>query len=73
VLFLSYPLASRNRDLLQVYDYLITFDDEITYVWSSKWNVGKILFLLVRYPVFLDIVVVKVASRSSGHLGGTDC
>jgi len=45
-----------------VFDYLLTFSDEIEYVWSSKWNAGKILYFLIRYPVLLDIFVVKVAN-----------
>jgi len=48
-----------------VYDYLITLGDEIEYVWGSKWNIGKILFLLIRYPAFLDILVVKGANMSA--------
>ncbi|KAL0948995.1 hypothetical protein HGRIS_009094 [Hohenbuehelia grisea] len=39
---------------LLIYDYLLTFADEIRYVWNAPWNLGKILFFLTRYPVFVD-------------------
>ncbi|KAK0457055.1 uncharacterized protein EV420DRAFT_537705 [Desarmillaria tabescens] len=32
-----------------VHDYLVTLEDEIRYIWPQKRNIGKILFLWVRY------------------------
>jgi len=31
-----------------VYDYLLTFDLEVTYVWGSRWTFVKVLYLVVR-------------------------
>ncbi|KZT33909.1 hypothetical protein SISSUDRAFT_365799 [Sistotremastrum suecicum HHB10207 ss-3] len=45
---------------LLVYDYLITVGDEITYMWPSAWNPGKVLFFLTRYLVFVDTSLVLV-------------
>jgi len=42
------------------YDYLLTFDDERSLVWSSKWSIGKILFLLTRYSPFVDIILAII-------------
>lgn len=42
--------------LLMVYDYFLTLDREISSIWSSRWNVIKILFLLTRYMPILDSV-----------------
>ncbi|KAI0748966.1 hypothetical protein BC629DRAFT_1179933 [Irpex lacteus] len=39
---------------LLVYDYLCTLADEISLVWLQPWNIGTVLFLLNRYPPFLD-------------------
>jgi len=39
------------------YDYLLTFNDERSLVWSSKWSIAKILFLLTRYSPFIDIIL----------------
>ncbi|EJD03637.1 uncharacterized protein FOMMEDRAFT_166989 [Fomitiporia mediterranea MF3/22] len=42
---------------LVAYDFLLTFVDEVRLIWPAKWNVGKILFFLTRYPVFLDVAL----------------
>ncbi|KAH8108386.1 hypothetical protein DFH11DRAFT_1110342 [Phellopilus nigrolimitatus] len=34
-----------------VYDILLTFPEELRYVWSTKLTTGKALFFLNRYPV----------------------
>ncbi|KAH8119880.1 hypothetical protein DFH11DRAFT_14001 [Phellopilus nigrolimitatus] len=36
------------------YDFLLTFADEARLVWPTKWTVGKVLFFLTRYLVFID-------------------
>ncbi|KAF4602542.1 hypothetical protein EYR40_005754 [Pleurotus pulmonarius] len=37
------------------YDYILTVYDERNLVWKAKWSVGKVLFLLTRYPTFVDV------------------
>ncbi|KAH8115706.1 hypothetical protein DFH11DRAFT_1300694 [Phellopilus nigrolimitatus] len=37
-----------------VYDYLITFGDEVELIWKSKLNTGNLLFFVARYPAFID-------------------
>lgn len=32
-----------------IYDHLLTFNDEILYVWNAPWTVVKVLFLVNRY------------------------
>ncbi|KAG1874459.1 hypothetical protein F4604DRAFT_1764894 [Suillus subluteus] len=32
-----------------IYDYLLTFNDEILYIWNAPWTVVKVLFLINRY------------------------
>ncbi|KAK0440095.1 hypothetical protein EV421DRAFT_1817389 [Armillaria borealis] len=32
-----------------IHDYLVTLEDEIRYVWTQKRNLGKIMFLWIRY------------------------
>ncbi|KAL5494948.1 hypothetical protein ACEPAI_410 [Sanghuangporus weigelae] len=39
---------------LIAYNYLLTLPDEIRLIWPAKWNAGKIMFFLTRYPVFVD-------------------
>ncbi|KAF4574424.1 hypothetical protein EYR40_005854 [Pleurotus pulmonarius] len=34
-----------------MYDYLLTLPTEVKYVWQANWGVGKVLYLLSRYPL----------------------
>lgn len=43
---------------LLVYDYILTVPREIDYIWSSKWSVIKIMFLITRYLPFSDVSIV---------------
>lgn len=33
------------------YDHILSFSDEVEYVWKARWTIPKVLFLLVRYAV----------------------
>ncbi|RXW25021.1 hypothetical protein EST38_g780 [Candolleomyces aberdarensis] len=39
------------------FDYLVTFDREVNYVWSSPWSLGLPLFYLNRYVPFIDLAL----------------
>ncbi|KAL5489762.1 hypothetical protein ACEPAI_4594 [Sanghuangporus weigelae] len=40
---------------LLIYDvFFVTFDQEVTLVWPSRWSLGKTLFFLNRYLPFVD-------------------
>jgi len=41
-----------------LYDYLLTFGEEVEFVWQQRMSLGKILFLLNRYIPMIDLVVV---------------
>ncbi|KAH7925259.1 hypothetical protein BV22DRAFT_1089416 [Leucogyrophana mollusca] len=41
-----------------LYDYLLTFDLEITYIWRSAWTPIKVLYLCTRYIPFADTAVM---------------
>ncbi|TFK26959.1 hypothetical protein FA15DRAFT_754648 [Coprinopsis marcescibilis] len=38
-----------------IYDYIQSLDDEIGNIWPGRINLGKVLFLLARYPTFIDL------------------
>lgn len=42
---------------LLIYDYALTLHLEIKYIWISRWNYTKVLFLLTRY---LTIVIIFI-------------
>ncbi|KAF9448453.1 hypothetical protein P691DRAFT_775410, partial [Macrolepiota fuliginosa MF-IS2] len=42
---------------IYVYDYLLTFADEVELVWASRWTVMKIAFLLDRYLFVPNLII----------------
>ncbi|PFH47954.1 hypothetical protein AMATHDRAFT_150896, partial [Amanita thiersii Skay4041] len=41
------------------FDYLLTLDLEIKYVWKSRWSIIKFLYLVMRYMPFLSVIVIS--------------
>jgi len=39
---------------LLVFDYLLTFPQEVSLIWPSRWTLIKVLFLLTRYMPFVE-------------------
>ncbi|KAJ3769230.1 hypothetical protein FB446DRAFT_748813 [Lentinula raphanica] len=41
-----------------VYDMCINFDQEVQYIWQSKWSFPKCLYIFIRYygPVWTIII-----------------
>ncbi|KAJ3792493.1 hypothetical protein GGU11DRAFT_505513 [Lentinula aff. detonsa] len=44
---------------LLFYDYLLTLDDEIEFIWKKQWSIGKALFIMSRYYPLIATVVVN--------------
>lgn len=42
---------------LMIYDYFITFEREVEFIWPSKWTFIKTLFFVTRYSPFLDVTL----------------
>ena len=42
----------------QVYDFLLRFDREFSFVLETKWTLVKFIFLLSRYTPFIDLAVI---------------
>ncbi|KAF9490313.1 hypothetical protein BDN71DRAFT_203405 [Pleurotus eryngii] len=40
---------------LLIYDYLTTFGDEVAFVWKRPKGMGTVLYVLNRYPAFVDL------------------
>ena len=49
--------------VLFLYDYLMTLEDEIRYVWSRKFTAASVLFMINRY-VNLMITVLEFFEQS---------
>ncbi|KAI0085107.1 hypothetical protein BDY19DRAFT_997172 [Irpex rosettiformis] len=42
--------------VLLIYDHMITFSDEVLYMWKAKWTRAKVLFLLTRYWTTISLL-----------------
>ncbi|KAF8873952.1 hypothetical protein BD779DRAFT_1568403 [Infundibulicybe gibba] len=43
---------------LTIYDWFLTIDSELTFIWNPKWNLGTLLYFFTRYPTFIDTAVM---------------
>ncbi|GJJ06663.1 hypothetical protein Clacol_000858 [Clathrus columnatus] len=53
---------------LTIYNYFLTLDDEIKFIWPTPLNLGKALFFLVRYipmPSGAFLIYVHTASSNT--------
>jgi len=46
--------------VLVVYDYILTFNDEVTFLWNGKLNWARVLFFLCRYWPGMNLVLDNV-------------
>ncbi|KAG2116355.1 hypothetical protein BD769DRAFT_1063537 [Suillus cothurnatus] len=45
---------------LLVYDYLLTLEDELCYIWNRPWTVVKVMFLINRYGNLLVQTFIRL-------------
>ncbi|KAJ7136600.1 hypothetical protein C8R44DRAFT_976143 [Mycena epipterygia] len=52
--------------VLLLYDHILTFEDEVEYIWSAPSTIGRNLFLLLRYmvPLFLTVETITRSGLS---------
>ncbi|KAF9462778.1 hypothetical protein BDZ94DRAFT_1236571 [Collybia nuda] len=48
----------------QIFDYFLTLELEVELIWKARWTLGKVAFLLARYPTFVDVPLILVYSLS---------
>ncbi|KAN0092673.1 hypothetical protein V8E55_003457 [Tylopilus felleus] len=46
------------------YDYLLTFSDEIEYIWTKPWTWVSTLFVLVRYAGLCSFITTAIIGCS---------
>ncbi|KDR72873.1 hypothetical protein GALMADRAFT_252190 [Galerina marginata CBS 339.88] len=49
------------------YDHILSFADEVEYVWKARWTLPKVLFLLVRYAVPSALLLHLYQLAASRH------
>jgi len=42
---------------LMLHEWLILFDREVEHIWRKDWNISKILFIISRYGLLLDMPI----------------
>ena len=47
-----------------LWDFILTFGMEVDFVWKSKWNFMKGLYLFQRYLPFIDPILLPVYRKS---------
>jgi len=54
--------------VLLLYDHMITFADEVEFIWSAQWSLPKALFLFVRYAVPIAIFITLHQMSGLSHV-----
>ncbi|EAU80583.2 hypothetical protein CC1G_11383 [Coprinopsis cinerea okayama7 len=49
---------------LLTFDVFSTFQDEVRYIWRSRWSVAKVAYLLARYWALVFMIVILAAATS---------
>lgn len=59
------PIHTSDTLSAQIYDWLLTFDLEVAFVWGSRWNFLKVMYFLNRYDIVFDLVLVYLGEYLS--------
>ncbi|KAF9058202.1 hypothetical protein BJ165DRAFT_115737 [Panaeolus papilionaceus] len=46
--------------VISFYDWILTFDDEVTFIWPSKWSIQKAIFIFNRYLNLLSQILMII-------------
>ncbi|KAJ8697608.1 hypothetical protein PTI98_004394 [Pleurotus ostreatus] len=55
-----------------VYDYFLTLQDEVQYVWRTHWCLGKVLYLASKYLI-LVVFLVELHWITSRNVSEAEC
>ena len=65
--FCEYAVDDDFRETMkhayQIYDYILTFSDEINHIWRKRWSSFTIIVLATRYLPFLESVLVLLGKK----------
>ncbi|KAF8590055.1 hypothetical protein K439DRAFT_1657616 [Ramaria rubella] len=56
-----------------VYDYFVTLHLEIDLTWGTPWKLGRVMFFLTRYTVFIDAVMLGYFHFTKAHVSPRTC
>jgi len=59
---------------LMVHDWFILLDYEVEYIWRKRWSIPKVLFIISRYGLLLDMpMVIALHLAPYGVIGYHTC
>ncbi|KAG1842274.1 hypothetical protein DFJ58DRAFT_855428 [Suillus subalutaceus] len=58
---------------LLVYDYCLTLEDEVYYIWNSPWTVVKVMFLINRYGNLIGQTFIQLEETGLISHGSQFC
>ncbi|KZV99618.1 hypothetical protein EXIGLDRAFT_762489 [Exidia glandulosa HHB12029] len=51
-----------------LYDWILTLEDEVEYIWRRKWTFAKGLFIIIRISAILPLFVEAVLDTTLENL-----
>ncbi|PAV19488.1 hypothetical protein PNOK_0442200 [Pyrrhoderma noxium] len=57
--FQASKMSSLSALTLLLYDFILTFNSEVSMIWGARLGLGKILFLTVRYYSVISLIVIN--------------
>ncbi|KZT30132.1 hypothetical protein NEOLEDRAFT_1126981 [Neolentinus lepideus HHB14362 ss-1] len=57
---------------IMLYDHLLTFADEVEYIWKAKWSLPKAFFLVLRYVVPTAMIIHTYQMSGLGNVNLSD-
>ncbi|KAJ3564397.1 hypothetical protein NP233_g8321 [Leucocoprinus birnbaumii] len=67
------PPRSAASLTVYVFDYLLTFEQELSLIWNSRWTWMKFLFLLDRYMMVPNFIMQTFLVGTVKYRGNIDC
>ncbi|KAG2086604.1 uncharacterized protein F5147DRAFT_76746 [Suillus discolor] len=65
-IFYSYCIVAAG--LVVLYDWVLTFGQEIELIWRQRWSLMTVLYMVIRYIVILYSIIIVLASMPSVSL-----
>jgi hypothetical protein len=62
----TYQYVEAASVVVLLYDYILSFKDEVRYIWNARWNTGKWLYIAIRYNPTIELSLSSAFSLAPG-------
>ncbi|KAJ4470097.1 hypothetical protein J3R30DRAFT_3301569, partial [Lentinula aciculospora] len=59
-----------NQTALLYYDWLLTFPEEVEYVWKARMSLATVLYIFCRYALLANVLYILEISNLLGSRVG---